>query len=73
MYMNVTIDQVQKILNGNFAFSQLGFSLFITQWKGIYKRNPSETTLQACTDEANAFLQKYAVIMSDDYEVISQI
>ena len=71
--MNVTIEQVQKILNGSYAFSQLGFSLFITQWKGIYKRNPSEITLQTCTDEANAFLQKYSVLMSDDYEIISQI
>ena len=71
--MNVSVDQVQKILNGNYAFSQLGFSLFITQWKGIYKRNPTETTLKSCADEANAFLQKYSVIMSDDYETISQI
>ena len=71
--MHINIDQVQKILDGNYAFSQLGFSLFITQWKGIYKRNPSESTLQACAEEANAFLQKYSVIMYDDYEVISQI
>ena len=71
--MHVSIEQVQKILDGSYAFSQLGFSLFITQWKGIYKRNPSETTLKACAEETNAFLQKYSVIMSDDYEVISQI
>jgi hypothetical protein len=71
--MNINDKQAQKILTGNYTFRQLGFSLLITRWKRIYTDNSSQATLQACVNEANAFLDKYAIIMSEDFATISKI
>jgi hypothetical protein len=69
--MDISLAQTQKILTGNYTFNQLGFSLLITRCKRIYI---SDTTkLQACGDEINAFLKKYAIIMSEDYATISRL
>jgi len=71
--MNITLVQTQKILLGGYTFSQLGFSLLITRLKGIYAKNPSQVVLQKCTDEINAFLQKYGAIMAKDFSIISNL
>lgn len=71
--MQVSIAQVQNILKGNHAFSQLGFSMLITRLKGIYAKEPSPTTLQKCADEINAFLAKFSSIMSQDFAVITSL
>ena len=71
--MVINTAQAQKILTGNYNFKQLGFSLLITRWKRIYSNNSSPSTLQACTNDANVFLEKYAVIMDEDFATISKI
>ena len=68
--MNITPEQLQKILSGNYSFSMLGFSMLITRIKGIYAKNPTPDTLKACTSEINVFLSKYKSIMQSDYKVI---
>ncbi|MDR1615452.1 MAG: hypothetical protein LBR98_00300 [Syntrophomonadaceae bacterium] len=71
--MNVTPAQVQKVLAGNYSFSQLGFSMLITRLKGVYLKNSSPATLQSCVNEINAFFQKYGAIMVSDFAIISKL
>jgi hypothetical protein len=71
--MNVTSAQTQKILTGNSTFSQLGFSMLLTRLKGVYTKDSSQASLQKCTEEINAFLQKYAPIMVSDFATISKL
>ena len=71
--MVVTVTQTEKILTGDYKFSQLGFSLLITRWKRIYNGDTSQSTLEDCVEEINTFLRKYAIIMAEDYAAISQL
>jgi hypothetical protein len=71
--MTVTTTQAQKILTGNSTFSQLGFSMLLTRLKGVYAKDPSPASLQKCAQEINAFLQKYAPIMTSDFAIISKL
>jgi len=71
--MNITSAQMQKALTSNNNYSQLGFSMMITRFKKNYERDPSNETLQKCTDEANAFIEKYKAIMAQDFEIISKL
>ena len=69
--MSVTLEQTEKLLSGNHSFSQLGFSLMIMRMKTQYKKTRDPATLRSCTDEINAFLQKFSMVMGGDYAVIS--
>ena len=71
--MNVTPEQLLKILTGNYSFSMLGFSMLITRLKGIYTNNPTPDTLKTCTTEVNVFISKYFSIMGPDCSVIAKI
>ena len=72
--MSVTSNQVKNLLTGgNQHFSQLGFGLMVTRLKGVYKANPSPATLQSCTQEINAFLTKFGMIMKDDAAILSRL
>ena len=64
---------MQKALTGNYSYSQLGFSMMITRFKRNYEKDPSYETLQKCTDEANAYIEKYQAIMADDFAIISRL
>lgn len=71
--MNITPEQLHKILTGNYAFSQLGFSMLITRLKGIYDDDPSPYVLRSCTREVNSYLNRYSNIMGMDCSVISNL
>ena len=71
--MNITLQQVEKILKGDLAFSQLAFSMMLTRLKTKYARNPSQATLESCADEINFFLEKFNRTMGHDYEVIKNL
>ena len=71
--MKVTVQQTEKLLNGNHTFSQLGFSMMLTRLKSQYVKDPSITTLQDCTSEINKFLNKFAAIMNADYTIITKM
>ena len=71
--MNVTPQQAEKILKGDLAFSQLGFSLLITRLKTLYAKSPSQATLQDCSDEINKFLSKFEKVMAKDYAIIANL
>ena len=71
--MKITSQQTEKLLTGNQAFSQLGFSMLLTRLKTRYVNNPAPDTVQACTTEINTFLAKFNKIMADDYAVITKL
>lgn len=71
--MNVTPQQAQKILSGNYTFSQLGFSMLVTRMKNLYSKDPSQATVQNCAKEINTFLAKFEGIMGKDYSIISNL
>jgi len=71
--MTVTLKQTEKLLKGNQAFSQLGFSMMITRLKTMYAKDPSPPMLQYCMDEVNLFLKKFSTIMGADYAIIAKM
>jgi len=73
--MNVTITttQTEKILTGNQTFSLMSFSMLITRLKIVYVKDPSQVILQNCTNEINAFLEKYGAVMEKDSTIISEL
>ena len=71
--MNLSPEQTKKILLGNYKFSQLGFSMFITRLRNLYYNDSSSASLQNCTSELNSFLKKYHTTMGTDYTRISSL
>ena len=71
--MRITPVQAQKVLTNNYNFKQLAFSLLTTRLKRKYLNDSSETTLITCANEMNDFLERYKVLMSEDYSFISQL
>jgi len=71
--MIVTLQQTEKLLKGNYRFSQLGFSMLITRLKGLYAANPTQAALQSSMDEINVFLGKFKGVMQADCATLAQI
>ncbi|MCL2155798.1 MAG: hypothetical protein FWH53_09060 [Leptospirales bacterium] len=71
--MRITPVQAQKVLTNNYNFKQLAFSLLTTRLKRKYMHDSSETTLTICANEMNEFLEKYSIIMSEDFAFISKL
>jgi len=71
--MNITPEQLIKILKGNYSFSMLGFSMLITRLKGIYNKSPDPDTLKICASEVDIFIGKYRSIMESDCSIIANI
>ena len=71
--MKVTHAQVKKVLTGNYTFTQLGFSMMLTRLKSVYQKDQSQSNLQYCVDEINVFLNKFSMIMSNDYNLFMSL
>jgi len=71
--MQITTKQAEKILNGNYTFSQLGLSMMMLRLKRLFNENPTAEVLQKCTNEINMFLKKYEKIMAMDYAIMSRL
>lgn len=69
--MKASQQQVEKLLQGNHTFSQLGFSMLLTRLKGLYAKDPSG--IGKYTSEINVFLEKFNSIMANDYAIISKL
>lgn len=66
-----TPSQVQKVLVGNYTFTQFGFSMLVTRLKSTYAKNQTPAELQKCTNEINDFLKKYESIMVADFKTFT--
>jgi len=71
--MNVTVQQMEKLLHGQFVFKQISFSMLLTRLKNDYAAAPTPASLANCVSEINAFLSKYQAIMAPDFAVIEKI
>ena len=71
--MDVTTQQMEKLMHGQYTFSQWAFSMLLTQLKNKYSTAPTEENLERCTNELNGFLTKYKTILSKEIAVISNI
>jgi len=67
------MEQAKKALAGSHTFSQLSLSLMMFRLKRMYEQNPTGATLTKCTEEINAFLDKYSKIMTADYSILSRL
>ena len=70
--MKVTNVEAEKLLKGNQIFEQLGFSMLLARLKKLYLQDGTDSALQKCADEINAFLDKFMTIMGADYDNISK-
>ena len=70
--MKVTMHEAERLLRGDQAFEQLGFSMLLARLKKLYLQDSTQSTLTKCAGEINAFLDKFKSIMSVDYENISK-
>lgn len=71
--MELSHEQVEKLLKGNYTFSLWSLSMMITRLKGIYANNPAPEVLATCTGELNTFVRKFARIMGNDYAIIEKL
>jgi len=71
--MNVTVHQMERLLQGKYEFKQISFSMLLTRLKNDYAAAPTPANLEHCAAEINAFLDKYKAIMSPDFAIIEKI
>jgi uncharacterized protein YutD len=71
--MQLSQEQMVKLLKGKYTFSLWSMSMLITRLKGVYADDSSQTTLQQCTDEMNAFIKKFANIMGNDSVLLQKL
>ena len=71
--MDVTIQQMEKLLQGQHTFKLWAFSMLLTQLKNKYAIEPTEANLEQCANEMNSFLKKYQSILAHDFSVIQNI
>jgi len=71
--MNLTVQQMERLLQGKYEFKQISFSMLLTRLKNDYAAAPTSANLEHCVNEINAFLNKYKAIMSPDLAIIDRI
>ena len=71
--MNVTIQQMERLLKSDLKFKQISFAMLLTRLKGDYNAAPGPENLENSLNQVNTFLGKFAVIMADDYAIIEKI
>ncbi len=70
--MHITLEETEKLLKEDRVFTQVGFSMLLERLKRFYAQDSSQLALQKCTDEINAFIDKFKMIMAADYENITK-
>ena len=73
MAMNVSLQQIEKLLKGNQTVSQFGLSMMLTRLRGQYAKDSTPAAMQSYMNEVNAFLNKFQSIMGKDYETIVKL
>ena len=71
--MTITSQQTEKLLKGIQKFQLFAFSMILTHLKEQYANDSSQSTLDKCTTEINAFLDKYKTIMAADFAIIEKL
>ena len=71
--MQLSQEQMVKLLKGNYTFSLWSMSMLLTRLKGVYASNSSPTSLEKCTSEMNAFVAKFKAVMGKDYTILQKL
>jgi hypothetical protein len=71
--MNVTIQQMERLLRGHHVFKQISFSMLLTRLKNDYAASPTQVKLEYCVNEINTFIDKYKMIMAADLAIIEKV
>jgi len=66
-------EQMVKLLKGNYTFSLWSMSMLMTRLKGVYAGDASSASLEKCTGEMNAFVNKFKTIMGKDYAILQNL
>jgi len=69
----ITIQQTEKLLKGNQAFSYLSFSMLLMRMRMLYAKDPSPATLQNNHKEICTFLEKFKANMSADHLTLQKL
>jgi hypothetical protein len=69
--MQLSPQQAEKLLRGNYTFSLWSLSMLITRLKGVYAKDSE--ALDTCTGELNAFVRKFGKIMGNDYVLLEKL
>jgi hypothetical protein len=71
--MQITQQQVEKLLKGNYTFSMWSLAILVTRLKQLYANDSSAAVLETCTTELNAFIKKFFKFMGRDYTLIENL
>jgi hypothetical protein len=71
--MKITLQQAEKLMQGEYKFAQLSFSMMLTRLKTKYSKSPTPAVVQEVTNEVNAFLGKFSGIMAGDCAILSKL
>ncbi|MDR2592456.1 MAG: hypothetical protein LBC59_06595 [Chitinispirillales bacterium] len=71
--MQLSQEQMVKLLKGNYTFSLWSMSMLITRLKGVYANDSSPSSLEKCTGEMNVFVNKFKSVMGNDYAVLQKL
>ena len=71
--MEVSKQQLKKILTLKSTFTQLGLNMLVTRLVGIFSKHATDAVLMQCVNEINAFISKYRAIIEKDSETISKL
>jgi uncharacterized protein YutD len=71
--MQISQQQVEKLLKGNHSFSMWSFAILVTRLKQLYGKDPTTDVLDSCVTELNAFIKKFCKFMGRDYTTIEKL
>jgi hypothetical protein len=71
--MQLSQEQMVKLLKGNYTFSLWSMSMLLTRLKGVYASDSSPACLEKCTGEMNAFVKKFKAVMGNDYALLQKL
>jgi len=71
--MQLSQEQMVKLLKGNYTFSLWSMSMLITRLRGVYANDASLSSLEKCTGEMNVFVNKFKSVMGNDYALLQKL
>jgi len=71
--VKVSMEQARKIVEGNYRFMMVSFSLLVSRLKRVYAKEPTDFILMDCMRDLNYFLDKYGDLMSEDIRTVQKI
>jgi len=71
--IKVSAEQAKKIVEGDYKFTMVSFSLLVTRLKRVYSESPTGLTLKTCMSDLNFYLEKHGTFMPRDVKIIQGI